>query len=373
MMAVEGVSAIVRVQRHRPQVPEDGWVCTAIRNDEEEEHTMKKRNEGRSEAIIEPDLPIVDAHHHLFDRGGVRYLLDDILADVGAGHRIVATVYVESHSMFRADGPPMLRPLGESEFANGVAAMSASGQYGPCRVNAAIVAFADLAAGSGVAETLDAHRAAAGDRFRGVRQVSIWYPSPEPYRYIVTRPAKDLMTATAFRAGFKELAARGLTFDAAVFHSQIGEIAALADDFPNTTIVLDHLGFAMAMGRDDAGRAEVFDAWRTALRDLAQRANVVAKVGGLGMPFWGFGFEERADPVGSDELVRAWRPCVETGIEIFGPVRCLMESNFPVDGSSCGYVPLWNALKTITRGYSADERADMFSRNAARVYGIRLD
>jgi len=333
---------------------------------------MRKRNESRSEEIVDPDLPIVDAHHHLFERGGVRYLFQDFMDDVNAGHRIVASVYVESHAMFRADALPMLQPVGETEFANGVAAMSASRQYGPCLVNAAIVPFADLAAGSAVAETLDAHRAAAGDRFRGVRQVSIWSDSPEPYRFIVTRPAKGLMTATAFRAGFAELASRGLSFDAAVFHSQLDEIGALADDFPNTTIVLNHLGFAMAMGRDEAGRAEVFGAWRSALRELALRANVFVKVGGLGMPFWGFGFEERADPVGSDELARTWRPYVETGIEVFGPERCLMESNFPADGNSCGYVPLWNALKKITKGYSAGERAALFAGNAARVYGIRL-
>jgi predicted TIM-barrel fold metal-dependent hydrolase len=272
--------------------------------------------------------------------------------------------------MFSATGPELLRPVGECEFANGVAAMSASGGYGSFRVNAAIIPFANLAAGSAVAETLEAHQARAGRRFRGIRQVAIWHASSEPYAFIVTRPPRGLMTNPEFQKGFAELAGRGLTFDTAIFHPQLEELAALADRFPKTTIVLNHLGFAMGMGCDAEGRQTVFKQWRSGLQELARRENVVVKIGGLGMPFWGFGLHERAEPIHSDELCTLWRPYVETGIELFGADRCMMESNFPADGHSCGYVPLWNAMKKLTRGYSIGERTRLFSGTASRVYGL---
>lgn len=333
---------------------------------------MKKRDQGKNEAIIEPDLPIVDAHHHLFDRKGVRYLLDEFLTDIYAGHNICATVYVESHAMMRRHGPDVMRPVGETEFANGVAAMSASGNYGPCQINAAIVSFADLTLGDEVSETLDAHLAVAPDRFRGIRQVSIWHPDPAPYEYIVTRPPKDLINSSRFREGFARLAERRLTFDAAVFHPQLSEIAALADDFPDTIIILNHLGFAVGMGKDEEGRKEIFAEWKSGLEDLATRPNVVVKIGGLGMPFWGFGFHEDDNAATGMELAEVWRPYVETGIEIFGTDRCIMESNFPADGHSCGYVPLWNALKTITASYSPEEKSRLYSGNALRIYNIQM-
>ncbi|CAA9543489.1 MAG: Purine/pyrimidine phosphoribosyl transferase, partial [uncultured Thermomicrobiales bacterium] len=99
------------------------------------------------EEIIEPALPIVDPHHHLWDRPGWRYLLDELLADLNSGHTIVATVFLQCRAMHRADGPEALRPVGETEFVNGVAAMSASGGYGLTRVCAGIVGPADLRLG----------------------------------------------------------------------------------------------------------------------------------------------------------------------------------------------------------------------------------
>ena len=334
---------------------------------------MKKRFEGRDEPIVEPELAIIDAHHHMFDRPAARYLMHEIAADVALGHDIRATVYVESHAMMRADGPEALRPVGETEFANGIAAMSASGDYGRCRVNAGIVSFADLALGAAVGETLDAHAVAGGGRFRGIRQVTLYSRNPEPYRYMFAPPPPGVMTAATFREGFAELGPRGLTFDAAVFHTQLDEVMALADAFPDTTIVLDHMGFPLAMGMDEGGRAGVFAEWSATLREVARRGNIVTKVGGLGMPFWGFGFDGRDEVVTSDALAAAWRPYVETGIEVFGPDRCMMESNFPADGHSCGYVPLWNALKKITAGCSAQDKAALYSGTAARVYRLDVD
>lgn len=331
---------------------------------------INKRLEGRDESIIDASIPIIDAHHHLFDRPPLRYMFEDYLADASAGHNIVASVYVESLAMVRPDVSEMLRPIGEIEFANGVAAMSASGLYGPCRVCAAIVGYADLRTGDRVAETLDRAISVAHDRFRGIRQLAIEHPSDAPYRYITNRPPRGILTSPGFRQGFRQLATRNLSFDAAVFHNQLPDIADLASAFPDTTIVLNHMGLAMAMETDVQGRKDVFRHWCDALRELAHHPNVVCKIGGLGLPFWGFGFEARSDLIGYLELATVWRPYVETAIEAFGVDRCMMESNFPPDGRSCGYVPLWNALKHIVKGSSDAEKAALFHRTAARVYRI---
>jgi predicted TIM-barrel fold metal-dependent hydrolase len=321
--------------------------------------TLKHMYAGRGEPILEPDIPIIDAHHHLFDRPALRYMLGDYLQDVACGHRIVASVYVETQAFARTDGPEAMRPLGEIEFANGVAAMAASGVYGECRVNAAIVGYADLRLGDAVAEYLDAALALAPARLKGIRQVAIDDPS--------------VLKSPGFRLGFKHLGPRGLAFDAAVFHHQLGDVADLADAFPDTTIVLNHMGQAMGLDTDATGRKAVFNAWRDALRDLARRPNVMCKVGGLGLPFWGFGLEERDDPIGYLELANTWRPYVETAIELFTAQRCMMESDFPPDGRSCGFVPLWNALKHVVRAASCEDKAALFHGTAARVYGIDLN
>lgn len=333
---------------------------------------MSKREEGRDEPIIDQQLPIIDTHHHFYDQPTMHYMFEDFLADVGAGHDIKATVYVSTQTMTRANGPVALRPVGEIEFANGVAAMSASGAYGPCRVAAAIIGYADLTTGDQVAELLDRSISSAPDRFRGIRQSALEPQNDNALRFSISaqRPARGVLRSPGIQAGLRQLADRGLTFDTSVFHHQIPELASVADKSPDTTIVLGHMGGALGMDMSEQDRSEVFKTWRKALRDLARRPNVICKVGGLGMPFWGFGFETRSDPVGYLELARAWSPYVETAIDTFGAGRCIMEGNFPPDGRSCGYVPLWNALKHIVREYSEDEKYAMFYANAARVYRI---
>jgi predicted TIM-barrel fold metal-dependent hydrolase len=205
-----------------------------------------------------------------------------------------------------------------------------------------------------------------------VRQITIDDPTEPPYRYLTLRPARGIIRHPEFRNGFAEVAKRGLTFDAAMFHHQLGDLADLADAFPDTTIVLGHAGHMQAMGMDAKARDELFKTVRTTLFDLARRPNIVAKVGGLGLPFWGFGFEDRTDPIGYLELAATWKPYVETSIEAFGADRCMMESNYPPDGRSAGFVPLWNALKHIVRGASPDEKSALFSATAARVYRLDL-
>lgn len=327
---------------------------------------------GRDEPILDPDLAIVDSHHHLFDRSPLRYLLDEYLADARAGHRIVASVYVETQAFVRSDGPEMLRPLGEIEFANGVGAVAASGVYGDCRACAGIVGYADLRFGDAVGELLDRALALAPERFRGIRQVTIEPRNNTSFRWMTSRPPTDVMRHPRFRDGMRQLEARGLVFDSAIFHHQFGELTQLADAFPSMTIVLNHMGIAEPLSYDDAARRQAFIEWKDGIRELARRPNVICKVGGLGLPHWGLGFHERTDPIGYQEIAAAWKPFVETSIELFGPQRCMMESDFPPDGRSAGFVPLWNALKYITRSCSPQDKAALFHDNAVRVYRLDL-
>ncbi len=321
-----------------------------------------------AEPILEPELPIVDPHHHLWDHPKHRYLIDELLADTGSGHRIVATVFVECLSMYRADGAPELRPVGETEFVNGVAAMSASGRYGDTRVAAGIVSFADLTLGDGAGRVLDAH-VAASSRFRGIRHAAGWEASDQ-VRNSHTNPPPGLFLDGAFRRGFAELGRRGLTFDAWLYHPQLGELADLARAFPGTTVVLDHFGGPLGIGPYAGRRAEVMTEWKRAIRAVAECRNVVAKLGGLVMPLNGFGFHKRDTKPSSTELADATRDYYLYAIECFGPDRCMFESNFPVDKQSASYRAIWNSFKRIAAGFSAAEKAAMFHDTAARVYRL---
>lgn len=333
---------------------------------------MSKHKEGRDEVVLDPDLAIIDSHHHLFVRPQLHYLLDDYLEDVHAGHKLVASVYVETQYEAYATGPELLRPLGEIAFADRMGALADSGHGGGCRVAAAVVGHADLGAGDAVAELLDQALALAPERLRGFRQMAMAHSDARALRFLGQPPPSDLLTRPAFHAGLKHLARRGLSFDATVFHHQLAELGAIAQAHPDLTIVLNHLGLALAMDLPEVERDHTYRAWGLAIRELARQPNVVCKVGGLGTAYWGFGFNERPGPATYLELASAWRPFVETAIEAFGPARCMMESDFPADGRSCGFVPLWNALKHITRACSAQDKAALFHGTAARVYRIAI-
>jgi predicted TIM-barrel fold metal-dependent hydrolase len=332
-----------------------------------------KRQDGLSETIIDPELPIVDAHHHLFNLPSLRYMMEEYLADAEAGHKIVASVFCETQAFSRKDGPEWLRPLSEVEVANGIGALVATGDHGACQICAGVIGHANLTFGAKIGELLDRCMAAAPDRFRGVRHVTLDYPNERPFRYVMTyKPPAGILDHPKFIEGLAELSKRGLTFDSAIYDPSLPKVATIVDRFPDMTFVLNHMGTAVGVDMTKEEKAEVFARWRTELRDLARRPNVVCKIGGLGMPVWGFGFESRADEIGYQELADAWRPFIETAIEAFGPDRCMMESNFPVDGRSCGYVPLWNALKHVVRNASQDEKTALFSGTAVRTYRLQL-
>jgi predicted TIM-barrel fold metal-dependent hydrolase len=325
----------------------------------------------RTEAILEPALPIVDPHHHLWERPGWRYMLDDLLADTNSGHNIVATVFVQCRSMHRASGPDAMKPVGETEFVNGVAAMSASGQYGMTNVCAGIVGHVDLRLGSGATAVLEAHIRAGGGRFRGIRHITA-YDADQTLMNPAYSPPPGLMADRTFREGFACLAPLNLSFDAWLYHPQIGELTALARAFPGTQICLNHVGGPLAIGVYAGRRQETFANWSQSIRALALCPNVVVKLGGMAMRINGFDFHEKADPPSSEALAAAWKPYVETCIEAFGVSRCMFESNFPVDKGSYAYAPFWNACKILAHGASTPEKSALFSGTAAWFYRLAL-
>jgi predicted TIM-barrel fold metal-dependent hydrolase len=325
-----------------------------------------------SEDIIDPARPIVDPHHHLWDRDGQHYMIEEIAADIVSGHNVVATVYVDCRSMYRAKGPEALRPVGEVEFANGVAAMSASGGYGKAAICAGIVSHANLLLGDGAKEVLEAEIVAGQGRFRGIRHSSAWDADADIAGMYATRP-KGLLLDPTFRKGFACLAPLGLSFDAWLFHPQIGELTDLARAFPDTRIMLDHCGGPVGVGRFAGKREETFPLWKASIQEIAKCPNVSVKLGGLAMRLLGYDFHLRPKPPSSEEAAAAWRPYIETCIEAFGPSRAMFESNFPPDKGQCSYQVIFNAFKRLSAQYSEAEKTALFSKTAADFYRLKLD
>jgi predicted TIM-barrel fold metal-dependent hydrolase len=326
------------------------------------------------EPTLEPEIPICDPHHHFWDFRPQRipyqrYLLHELADDINSGHNVRSTVFIEARSMYRADGPEEMRPVGEVEFVQGLAAASASGLYGPARAAATIIGHANLNLGERVAPVLEALQAASPNRFRGIRHSVTWDPHPE----VENTAAHNLpgqLASDNFRAGARVLARLGLSLEGWLYFPQLPELADLARAVPDLTIILNHIGGMIRVGpyanRDD----EVLATWRKGIAAVAARPNVNIKLGGIGMPRTGFDWHARARPIGSEELAEAMAPFMRYCIEQFGPDRCMFESNFPVDKVAYSYHVLYNAFKRLSQGYSATERAAMFHDTAARVYRI---
>ena len=317
-----------------------------------------------SEEIIEPDLPIVDPHHHLWDHPGSRYLLDELLADVGSGHNIVRTVFIQCGSGYRMSGPEEMRPVGESEFVRAIAEKG-DRRGGKTRICAGIVSFADLRLAD-VDRVLAAQIEAAGGRFRGIRQIAANDPAIIGASSYV--PPPGLMDDPNFRRGLKRLPAHDLTFEAWIYHPQIATLTEVARECPEVKIVLNHFGGPLGVG--PYRRDEVFPQWRAAIKELSACPNVYVKLGGLAMIVNGFDFHLASLPPSSGEMAAAWRPYVETCIADFGADRCMFESNFPVDKGACSYAVLWNAFKRLAHAASAAEKADLFAGTASRFYRL---
>jgi predicted TIM-barrel fold metal-dependent hydrolase len=332
------------------------------------ETTVQLTSSTASDQVIEPDLPIIDCHHHLWVHGDKPYLLEQYAADLASGHKVLASVYIECSAMYRRSGPEHLRCVGEAEFVGGIAAMSDSGLYGPTRVCAGFVGGADLSLGAGVDEVLDALMTASGGRLRGVRCAANW--DADPSLNTGSRPyaRSDLMQEPGFREGLRRLAARGLVYDSHQYHPQLVEVAGLADAVPELPTIINHSGGLMGIG-PYAGR-ETFANWKSLVKMVARRPNTVMKLGGLSARRCGFDFEGRNTPATAEELAAIWRPYIETCIELFGPMRCMFESNFPPDRVSGDYRTLWNALKLTASNCSPAEKRDLFCDNARRIYRI---
>jgi L-fuconolactonase len=328
------------------------------------------------EEALEPELPICDPHHHFWDLRTARipyqrYLLHELVDDIQSGHNVRSTVFIEARAMYRPDGPEEMRPVGEVEFVQGLAAASASGLYGPSRAAAAIVGHANLNLGERVAPVLEALRAASPNRFRGVRHSVTWDPHPE-VENTAAHPIKGQLGSEPFRAGARVLARMGLSLEAWLYFPQLPELADFAKAVPDLTIILNHIGGLLRIGpyagRDD----EVLSAWRRGIAAVAACPNVHVKLGGIGMPRTGFDWHARTTPIGSEELAASMAPLMSYCIEQFSPLRSMFESNFPVDKVSFSYNVMYNAFKRLSKGYSAAERAAMFHDTAARVYRVAV-
>ena len=323
------------------------------------------------EDVLEPDLPIIDPHHHLWDFKRSRYLLDEILADIGSGHNVRQTVFIECTACWRPKGvgDEAMRPVGEIEFVNGIAAMSASGGYGDARVAAGIVGFADLGLGGAVEDVLAAMDAAGGGRFRGVRHSISFDEAAEVHNSHVGAPP-DLYRSSAFQEGYRTLGAMGFSFEAWMYHPQMGELAWLLETCPDTPTVLNHVGGPLGVGPYAGRRDAVFADWKAGIEAVAKAGNAYVKLGGLGMPINGFGFQGMERPPSSQELADAWRPYIDVCVEAFGPERCMFESNFPVDKVSGSYKTYWNAFKRLANGASDAEKAALFHDSAKDFYKL---
>lgn len=326
------------------------------------------------EPIIEPDLPIVDAHHHLWIRNDVPYLLREFASDLHSGHRIVATVFAECHSMYRTDGPVEARSTGEMEFIAGIAAMSDSGAFDSPGVCRAAVGNVDLTLGAAVEPLLEALSRASGGRFRGIRASVCWGESESLHR---AAPRAHLLGERAVRDAIGVLARMRLSLDCWLYHPQIPELTAVADAFPNLTIILNHTGTPILGGPYRDHLDDVHTQWLAAMTDLARRDNVYVKLGALPARFGGGRFsgenKARSLPPSSNDVADAWRPWIEPCIERFGAHRCMFESNFPVHKNWLSYTVLWNAFKRIAANASAAEKADLFANTATRAYRVALN
>ncbi len=340
-----------------------------------------------TEAILEPDLPIIDPHHHLWDLRPILgafpqplhpfvdtvsrspyYTFNELHADATSGHNVIGTVYMECGAFYQSGASEALKVLGEVEYVNGVAAQSASGLYGDIRLCASIIGHADLRQGEGARGVLESLMAVT-DRFKGIRHQAAWDADPETLGPPFHAP-QGLYLDPTFRQGFAHLGELGLTFDAWVLEPQLGDVIDLARAFPDQVIVLDHCGTPLNTAGYHGKLHERFDVWRANIHELAKCPNVSVKLGGLAMSFAGMPDKGPEAGLSSEVLAAMWRPYIETCIEAFGPDRAMFESNYPVDKWGASYPVLWNTFKRLTLGASADEKRALYAGTAARFYGI---
>lgn len=319
------------------------------------------------EEIVDPDLKIIDPHHHLWHFPDSTYLAQELHHDTSSGHRVEKTVYVQCGVECREDGPEHLKPLGETEFV--VAQAKEMERLGGSAI-VGIVGRVDLQLDEGTLEdALNQHNEVSEGRFRGVRHNAARAEYPEALSIPGSAP-EGLYADEAFRRGIKVLGRMGLTYDGWHYHYQNPEFTALAHAVPETTLVLDHFGTPLGVGLYASQRKEILKQLKKDLHEMSHCENVVAKLGGLAMPDNGFGWDNNPKPPTSDEFVETQREYYLYTIECFGPDRCMMESNFPVDSASLSYAVLFNGMKKIVSDFSEADKKKLFYDTAARVYGL---
>ncbi|MBA3053830.1 MAG: amidohydrolase family protein [Sphingomonadales bacterium] len=326
------------------------------------------------EPALAPDMAIVDPHHHFWDDGPFadmfgRILPEDLVATIDScGQNVVATVFVECQWSYRADGPEHLRCVGETEQVEAVARKFGAARTAGTALAAGIVGHADLSLGAAVDEVLEAHLAASPTRFRGIRD----HVTADPDEPFAGDARKGVMADPQFRAGVARLRQFGLSFDTWCVHTQLADYLALAQAFPDTVFVLNHLATPVRIGRFQSRQAEAFESWKAGISALAGCENVFLKLGGLGMPVAGFHFADLPAPPDSEAIAAIYAPYVRHAVDALSPARCMFESNFSVDGLAYGYGNLWNAYKRIAACYSAEEQRALFHGTAARAYRLNL-
>ena len=320
-----------------------------------------------TEDVLEPDLIICDAHHHLWDYPHNRYLFNEASKDFAGGHYVAKTVYVECHQHYRHSGDKDFLPVGETEHIHKITASSHCESM-RCNMAAGIVSFANLCLGQSVKPILESH-IKTSSRFKGIRYAVACHNSDQ-IRDSHTNPPPKLLSNDKFLEGFSELEKLDLTFDAWLYHTQLDELVLLAREFPTTKIVLNHLGCPLGIGPYKNSRSDVFADWKSKISALARCENIYVKLGGLNMSMAGFDWQKRPSPPDSKELTGAIEPYFDKCVDLFGASRCMLESNFPVDRVAGNYTVLWNAFKRATEKYSQSERESLFYKTAVEFYGL---
>lgn len=322
----------------------------------------------RKEEIVLPELPIIDPHHHLWNRKGYSYQIEELLRDISCGHNIKQTVYIECGAFYRKEGPEVFRSVGEVEYISELIRGNQLGMNSPdeCRIGG-IVSRIDLRS-SNVLDIIKLHIEKSQGNLRGVRHSAAFMEDSLPLTIPGYGP-EGLYLDADYQNGARALRKFNLVLDCWHYFSQRSEFIKFLDVVQDTTVVLNHLGTPLGIG-SSRYFGDFFDEWKRFIEALGKKKNVYLKLGGLGMVDLGWGLHTRREPIGSEEYARLVKPLVIHAIECFGSKRCMFQSNFPVDRVSISYQVLWNAFKIICKELDYRMKAELFSETARLVYKL---
>ena len=324
------------------------------------------------EEIINPELPIIDPHHHLWNgdnqlAGSFPYLIENLSEDTNSGHNIVGTIFMECSQGYYSDGEEKYKPVGETEFV--INLIKDSEKLSKSTNIIGIIGFADLMLGHEVKDVLNTHLSKGEGLFRGIRHAAGWDKNNEIHNSH-SNPIENIYHNKSFMKGAEELINLSLTFDAWHYHHQINDLSIFAKKYPELTIIHDHFGGPLGVGPYEGKKEEIFKKWKDDISLLSESKNVYAKLGGLAMPVNGWNFHKQNKPASSDQILDMHHEYYLHTINCFGVERCMFESNFPVDRRSVSYHVIWNAFKKMVLGYSNEDKKKLFFKNAKDVYGV---